>query len=220
MNRSIAVRGLGTLVLCAGLGGCASVAPVPYSEMASSAYLAPDKSDASGRVPYRYSTPVDWRAYNKVILDPVVVYRGKDHQFGDMSGKDKATLAAYMQTCFADRLRGRFALVRERGPNMLRIRLTLTGAVTNTPVLGTLSRFDMAGAIYNGVQAARDGEGTMTGSVIYGVEIFDATSSRLLSAYVTKQYPAAYDIKATAGALAAATAGLDKGADALMAQLN
>lgn len=220
MSNSIALRGLGTLVLCVSMGGCASVAPVPYSEMASSAYLAPDKSDASGRVPYRYSTPVDWRAYNKMILDPVVVYRGRDHQFGDMSDKDKATLAAYMQNCFADRLRGRFALVRERGPNTLRIRLTLTGAVTNTPVLGTLSRFDMAGAIYNGVQAARDGEGTMTGSVIYGVEIFDATSSRLLSAYVTKQYPAAYDIKATAGALAAATAGLDKGADALMAQLN
>lgn len=220
MNRSIALRGLGTLVLGVSMGGCASVAPVPYSEMASSAYLAPDKSDASGRVPYRYSTPVDWRAYNKAILDPVVVYRGRDHQFGDMSDKDKATLADHMQNCFADRLRGRFTLVRERGPNTLRIRLTLTGAVANTPVLGTLSRFDMAGAIYNGVQAARDGEGTMTGSVIYGVEIFDATTSRLLSAYVTKQYPAAYDIKATAGALAAATAGLDKGADALMAQLN
>ncbi|MET3336249.1 DUF3313 domain-containing protein [Bradyrhizobium ottawaense] len=220
MNRSIAVRGPGTLVLCVAVAGCASIAPVPYSEMASSAYMAPDKSDVSGRVPYRYSTPVDWRTYSKVILDPVVVYRGRDHQFGDMSGKDKATLAAYMQNCFADRLRGRFVLVREPGPNTLRIRLTLTGAVANTPVLGTLSRFDLAGAVYNGVQAARDGEGTMTGSVVYGVEIFDATTSRLLSAYVTKQYPAAYDIKATAGALAAATAGLDKGADALMAQLN
>ncbi|BBO08544.1 DUF3313 domain-containing protein [Bradyrhizobium sp. TM102] len=220
MNRSIAVRGPGTLVLCVAVAGCASIAPVPYSEMASSAYMAPDKSDVSGRVPYRYSSPVDWRTYGKVILDPVVVYRGRDHQFGDMSGKDKATLAAYMQNCFADRLRGRFVLVREPGPNTLRIRLTLTGAVANTPVLGTLSRFDLAGAVYNGVQAARDGEGTMTGSVVYGVEIFDATTSRLLSAYVTKQYPAAYDIKATAGALAAATAGLDKGADALMAQLN
>lgn len=220
MDRSIALRGLGTLLLCVVAAGCATVAPVPYAEMASSAYLVPDKSDASGRVPYRYSTPVDWRAYRKVILDPVVVYRGKDHQFGDMSDKDKATLAAYMQTCFGERLRGRFALVRERGPETLRIRLTLTGAVANTPVLGTLSRFDVAGAVYNGVQAARDGEGTMTGSVIYGVEIFDAATSRLLSAYVTKQYPGAYDIKASVGALAAANAGLDKGADALMAQLN
>ncbi|MGX1296004.1 hypothetical protein AB7M75_005912 [Bradyrhizobium ottawaense] len=39
MNRSIAVRGLGTLVLCVAVAGCASIAPVPYSEMASSAYM-------------------------------------------------------------------------------------------------------------------------------------------------------------------------------------
>ena len=44
----------------------------------------------------------------------------------------------------------------------------------------------------------------MTGSVIYGVEIFDAATARLLSAYVTKQYPGAYDIKASVRALAAA----------------
>jgi hypothetical protein len=149
-----------------------------------------------------------------------VIYRGKDHQFGDMLDKDKATLAAYMQTRFADKLRSRFTLVGVHGPNTLRVRLTLTGAVANTPVLGTLSRFDLAGAVYNGVQAARDGEGMMTGSVMYGVEIFDASNSRLLSAYVTKQYPNVYDIKASVGALAAATAGIDRGADAFMAQLD
>ena len=220
MDRLIATRGLGALALCVIAAGCAAVTPVPYAEMASSTYLAPDTSDSSGRVPYRYSTSVDWRTYNKVILDPVVIYRGKDHQFGDMSDKDKATLAAYMQTRFADKLDGRFTRVNVRSPNTLRVRLTLTGAVANTPVLGTLSRFGMAGAVYNGVQAARDGEGTLTGSVIYGVEIFDAPSSRLLGAYVTKQYPNAYDIKASVGALSAASVGIDKGADALMAQLN
>jgi hypothetical protein len=99
------------------------------------------------------------------------------------------------------------------------MRLTLTGAATTTPVLGTLSRFDIAGAVYNGVQTARDGEGLMTGSVIYTVEIFDAPSSRLLGAFVSKQYPSPYNIKASIGKLAAAQAGIDKGADALMAQL-
>jgi hypothetical protein len=220
MDSSIAARGLGTLALCAIAAGCATITPVPYQEMASSAYMAPDTTDPSGRVPYRYSTVVDWRAYNKVILEPVVIYHGNDHQFGDMSDEDKATLSAYMRNRFADKLRSRFTLVDVRSPKTLRVRLTLTGAVINTPVLGTLSRFDLAGAVYNGVQAARDGEGMMTGSVTYGVEIFDASTSRLLSAYVTKQYPNAFDIKASVGALAAATAGIDKGADAFMAQLN
>ncbi|QPF86230.1 DUF3313 domain-containing protein [Bradyrhizobium genosp. L] len=218
MDSSIATRGLGVLALCSIAVGCASVAPVPYADVASSSYMAPDPSDTTGRVPYRYDAQVDWRSYNKAILDPVVVYRGRDQQFGDMSDGDKAELAAHMQSSFMTRLATRFTMVNSRGPNTLRVRLTLTGAVATTPVLGTLSRFDMAGAVYNGVQAARGGEGMMTGSVIYAVEIFDAPSSRLLSAYVSKQFPDAYDIKASIGSLSASFAGIDKGAESLVAQ--
>ena len=216
---SRADRRLAALVLCAALSGCASVTPIPYSQVASSSFLAPNPSDASGRIPYRYSTDVDWRAYNKVMLDPVVIYRGPDQQFGELSGTDKATLANYMRTRFTKELGGRFTLTSQRGPNTLRVRLTLTGAVENTPVLGTLSRFDVAGLVYNGVQTARDGEGSLTGSVVYAVEIFDAATSRLLSAFVTKQYPSPYDVKASVGRLTAAEAGIDKGAEALMVQL-
>jgi hypothetical protein len=181
--------------------------------------MAPNPSDSSGRVPYRYSTQVDWRAYNKVILDPIVIYRGRDHQFGEISEQDKAALATYIQSRFTEKLAGRFSIVNKREPGTLRVRLTLTGAVLNTPVLGTLSRFDIAGAVYNVAQAARDGEGAMTGSVIYVVEIFDASTSRLLSSFVSKQYPSPYDVQATVGPLTAAKAGIDKGADALMSQL-
>lgn len=216
---SRADRRLTALALCAALSGCASVTPIPYSEVASSSYLAPNPSDSSGRIPFRYATSVDWRAYNKVILDPVVIYRGPDQQFGELSGTDKTTLANYMRTRFTKELGGRFTLTSQRGPNTLRVRLTLTGAVENTPVLGTLSRFDVAGLVYNGVQTARDGEGSLTGSIVYAVEIFDAATSRLLSAFVTKQYPNPYDVKASVGRLTAAEAGIDKGAEALLAQL-
>jgi hypothetical protein len=212
---TVAVRGLPVLWLCCAIGGCGSVAPLAYSEVASAPYLAPDPSK---RVPYRYAAAVDWRSYDKLVLDPVVIYRGRDHQFGDMSEQDKAKLAAYMRSRFLESLSTRFAIVAHRAASTLRVRLTLTGAVANTPVLGTLSRFDLAGAVYNGVQAARDGEGSMTGSVFYVVEIFDGPSGRLLSAFVSKQYPPPYDVKASIGALAAAEAGLDTGADALVGQ--
>jgi hypothetical protein len=213
------VNRLVALAVGVSLAGCANLAPIPYSGVASSSYLASNASEDSGRIPYRYATEVDWRSYNKVMFEPIVIYRGADHQFGDLSDQDKSALARYMQARFAEKLRGRFALVNQRGPNTLRIRVTLTGAAINTPVLGTLSRFDMAGAVYNGVQAARDGEGTMTGSVVYAVEIFDAGTSRLLGALVSKQYPNAYNIKASVGRLTAAENGIDLGADALVAQL-
>ncbi len=201
------------------LAACGSAEPVAYTDIASSPHLLPNIDDSSGRMPYRYTTTVDWRTYSRVIVDPVAIYRGRDNQFGDMSESDRAVLAGYMQAQFTEKLRRRFQLAVDPAPNTLRVRLTLTGAATTTPVLGPLSRFDLAGGVYNGVQSVRGGEGTFTGSVVYAVELYDASTNRLLGAYVSKQYPNSLNIGASFGALAAAKTGLEKGADALVAQL-
>jgi len=201
------------------LAACGSAEPVAYTDIASSPQLLPNMDDSSGRMPYRYTTTVDWRTYSRVIVDPVAIYRGRDNQFGDMSESDRAVLAGYMQAQFTEKLRRRFQLAVDPAPNTLRVRLTLTGAATTTPVLGPLSRFDLAGGVYNGVQSVRGGEGTFTGSVVYAVELYDASTNRLLGAYVSKQYPNSLNIGASFGALAAAKTGLEKGADALVAQL-
>jgi hypothetical protein len=201
------------------LSGCSGTEPVRYSQVATTTYLAPNDGADADRVPYRYTTPVGWRDYSRAIVDPVVIYQGPDQQFGDLSEPDKEALAKYMQARFTERLGKRFTLVNTIGPSTVRVRLTLTGAETNTAVLSTFTRFDIAGAIYNGVQAARGGEGMLTGSVSYVVEIFDAATSKLLSAYITKQYPGPYNLGATMGSLAASEVGIDKGADALAEQL-
>ncbi|MEM4986191.1 DUF3313 domain-containing protein [Collimonas sp. H4R21] len=202
-------------VSCIALTACSTTQPNSYSGISSSSKLMPNQNNDTGRVPYSYSTPVEWRKYNAIIIDPVAIYRGPDQQFGDMADKDKDALASYMQTKFTEKLAPRFTLTRNPAPNTLRLKLTLTGAETNTPVLATLSRFDIFAGIYNGVQNARDREGTLTGSVIYAVEVYDATSDRLLSAFVTKQYPRPWSLGASMGSLAASKAGIEKGADAL-----
>lgn len=207
------------IALCAGLAACGTPEPIAYSGIASSGYLAPNPQDSTGRIPYRYSAPVEWQRYDRIVIEPVVVYRGSDHQFGELSESDKAALASYMQARFSDELGKRFARTEVAGPKTLRMKLTLTGATANTPVLGTLSRFDIAGGLYNGVQSVRGGEGTLTGAVIYSVEIHDASSGELLTAFVAKQYPNAFNIEASLGALDAAKVGIDKGAEELVAQL-
>lgn len=219
MYQSIKASHLAAVALCAALVGCASVRPVAYSGVASSAELASNPQKGSAHFPYRYSTSVDWGTYSRIILDPVVIYRDADNQFGKMSEADKAALASYMHDEFAEKLKTRFALVNNVAPGTMRVRLTLTGAATNTPVLSTLTRFDLSGGLYNGVQAVRGREGAFTGSVIYAVEIYDATDDRLLGAFVSKQYPNPYNLAAGMGSLAAAKAGIRKGADALTDQL-
>ena len=170
-------------------------------------------------MPYSYHSNVDWRQYNKIIVDPVTIYNGQDNQFVKIADADKALLAEYMQAQFTQKLRTRFAIVNNPGPGTLRLRLTLTGAKDTTPVLGPFSHLDVGGNAINAVQAVRGREGTMAGSVNYAVEIYDASSNRLLSAYVAKQYPNAMNAGATFSRLKGSKVGIDKGADALLEQL-
>jgi len=206
------------IAACAMLAACSTPSPTVYSGLAAASQLQPNTQDRTGRVPYRYQGDADWRQYSKIIVDPVTVYNGPDNQFGKVPEKDKVFLASYMQTQFTERLKTRFAVVNAPTPGTLRLHLTLTGAKTTTAVLGPATRLDMAGGVYNTVQAIRGREGSMTGSVNYAVEIYDATSNRLLSAFVTKQYPNALNIGSTFTALDASNVGIRKGADDLVAQ--
>lgn len=205
--------------LCSTVAGCTTADPVAYSGLVSAAQLKPNTEDKSGRTPYRYKVPTDWKQYDKIIVEPVVLYRGADNHFVKMSETDKAALAGYMQSQFTETLKQRFAIVTMPAPGTLRLRLTLTGGRTTAPVLGPLSHIDVAGGAYNTVQAVRGKEGSMTGSTSYAVEVYDAMSNHLLLAYVSKQYPNAMNIGASFGSMAAARVGVRKGAEDLLAQI-
>ena len=208
-----------TLAACAALTACASTQPVPYSGIASSGQMRASAHDESGRIPYEYKSAADLRTYSRFTVDPVVVYDGADNQFEDISEKDKNELAKYMQATFSEKL----ATLARNGAGAqaqaLRIRLTLAGAKENTPVLSTLSRFDLLGGPYNAVQAVRGKEGALTGSVSFAVEIFSASTNELLAAYVSKEFPNAWNLGASMGAMSASKTGIDKGADELVAYL-
>lgn len=201
------------------LSACAGVQPVAYNSLASSSQLKENRDSDAAQTPFRYAAPVLWSRYSQVIVDPVAVYQGGDNQFGDLSDTDKDVLAAYMHKTFAETLAKRFDLATQPSPATLRVKLTLTGAEKTTAVIGQAMHFDIAGNLYNGVQAIRGGKGAFSGSVSYAVEVYDSASGHLLRAFVTKQYPNAMNLAAAFGSLSAARTGIDKGADALIEQL-
>jgi hypothetical protein len=215
-------KALFAFVLCsAALAGCVTTHPVNYQRLASAPQLTPNPEDKHGHVPFLYSAPDnDWRKYNAVIVDPVMIYSGPDQQFGDTSIVDKAALATYMQQQFAETLKPKFALIDKPGPTTLRLHVTLTGVETSTPVLCSLTKIVPVSLIINVVQAARDKQAIITGSVSYAVEIYDSASNHLLRAYVAKQYPGAENLPACFGSSAASRAGIRNGAKDLVAQFD
>ena len=207
------------LALSVALAACSTLQPVPYSGVASSSKLRVNQRDTTGRMPYEYKADIHWARYSAFIMDPVVIYNGADNQFEKISEEDKDELAQYMQVEFADKLSKRFRSSVVPGNETLRIRLTLTGAKANTNVLNTVMHFDLLGGPYNAVQAVRDKEGMMSGSVSFAVEVHDSSTNALLGAYVAKQYPNAWNLPAGMGSMAAAEVGVQKGAEQLVAYL-
>ena len=208
-----------TIALCTALAACSTLQPVPYSGIASSSKMRMNQRDTTGRMPYEYKADINWARYTAFIIDPVAIYGGADNQFEKISEEDKENLATYMQAMFTEKLSKRFRNSVVPGNETLRIKLTLTGAKANTNVLNTVMHFDLLGGPYNAVQAARDKEGMLSGSVSFAVEVHDSATNALLGAYVAKQYPNAWNLTAGMGSMAASEVGVQKGAEQLLAYL-
>lgn len=219
MREQNSIRRIMTILMVTMLSGCGSPKPVMYKEIPSTSYLRQNTSDDAMKVPYLYASHVSIQGYDKIIIDPIEIYKGRDKQFGEISEEDKAALSTYMRDEFTKKLTSRFRITETPGPKTLRLKLILTGAATTTRGLSTLSRFDLAGGIYNGVQSIRGGEGTFTGSVLYAVEVYDSVSSQLLCAYIAKEYPNSMRIGASFGSLTATRAGIENGAEKFVQQL-
>ncbi|MEH4625628.1 DUF3313 domain-containing protein [Phytobacter diazotrophicus] len=213
------VSGLVVVSVALLLAGCAGNQPLRYSGIDSAAKLSANTDDNAERMPWRYSPQVDWRKYDSIIIDPVKIYQGTDGQFDDIAQADRQALATHMQDAFSKALSTRFKTVSTPATGTLRLKLTLTGADTTPQVVGTVTKFDLAGGPYNIVQSVRGGRGLMSGSVDYVVEIYDASSHELLMAYVAHQYPNAMNISASIGSLSAAEVGIEKGAEELAEML-
>lgn len=198
------------------LAGCATAQPRRYQELPAMQQMQP--TGQGDRIAFRMPEAVRWGRYGSVMVEPVAVYVGQDHQFEDIAAQEKWELAEYMQQEFREVLGRRYQVVSVPRSDTLRVRLTLTGAKPNTAFVSTFTRFDLGGGPYNMVQSLRGKEGAFMGSVMYSVEVYDALTGQLLSAYVAKQFPNAMNVPATIGRLSAAKVGIDKGAEDLAAQ--
>jgi hypothetical protein len=198
------------------ISGCATTS-TPSQALSSSAVLRPT-SDA--KRPYAYLREgTNFSAYSRAIIPPVSIYAGPDAQFGKLSDSDRQTLAGYMSTQFGQVLGKRFQLVGQPGQGTLRIKLTLTGAKSSTPVLSTVSHVLPVGIVVNAGAQVAGRPGTFSGWVSYAVEIEDAQTGTLLYAYVGSSSANALDITSNFRGLDAAKAGIRSASDRLDKEL-
>ena len=104
---------------------------------------------AQGDLPYVYRNPkAKWATYDKVLVEPVALWRSGKHSLDPIPDDDLLHLVAHFERAVRTRLGSGFRLVTEPGPGTLRLRLAITEARASDKVVDVLTATpDDAGAV-------------------------------------------------------------------------
>lgn len=198
MKRSLsryAALGMATSVLLTAAPLGAQTYDRPPVSMQSGQLMS---QDAPGSESWTYAQPTSvFRKYRSVIVDPTVVYQGPDAQFeGGISPEDRAKFAAILTQELSSEMAKSFPSGAPQA-NTIRMRVTILGARKTAGGIATATRVTPLGFATSAVKSALGKKGTLTGSLLLAVELFDARTNELLLAAVRRRTPDPLDVPAT-----------------------
>jgi len=173
------------------LTGCAS-GPKPIEGLESSSKLQASTEYQDALV-YK-KDGVNGKKYVKFFFEPVVIYKGLDAQFNNVSEDDKKITADFIMNEFTRVIKDKYPVVDKPAPDVMRIRLTLAGIETTKPALATVTRVIPIGLAMNLGKSAAGMSGSFMGSVTMSGEFYDSETNTLIFAFLTKRGPNAMDV--------------------------
>jgi len=136
----MASRLVASLVLLALVGGCTSLRkPAPSNVSGFLDDYSILREGAAGEVALVYRNPrADWPSYDKVLLEPVTLWRSGRQSLDAVPEQDLLRLVDGLESAVRRRLGQGFRLVEEPGPGVMRIRLAITEARASDPILDVM----------------------------------------------------------------------------------
>ena len=154
--------------------------------------------DAPNGESWTYAQPRSaFSKYRTVIVEPTRVYQGPDAQFEGIEPADRARFAGIITQELQSELAKTFPAPAKAGADTMRLRVTLLGAQKTRGGLATATRVTPLGFATSALKSVRGKQGTMTGSILYSVELEDARTHELLLAAVRRRTPDPLDVPAT-----------------------
>lgn len=154
--------------------------------------------DQAGRENWTYINPdAVLTKYQTVSVDPGVVYDGPDAQFDGVSNIDRAKYAAIMTDALRTEIAKSFPASTGARANAIRVHFDLIGIQNTVGGVATATRVTPIGFGISALKAITGRQGTLTGSVLFSVQAYDAKTGKLLFAAVRRRTPDPLDIPAT-----------------------
>jgi hypothetical protein len=154
--------------------------------------------DAPGSESWTYAKPIGvFQKYRSLIVDPTTVYQGPDAQFEDIDYAARSKFAAIITEEMRLELAKSFPAPARPQADTMRMKITMLGAQKTVGGLATATRVTPLGFATSALKSALGKKGSLTGSVLYAVELYDARTNELLLAAVRRRTPDPLDVPAT-----------------------
>ncbi len=134
-----------------------------------------------------FNPAADVRAYDRILIDPVVGYLGQGSRLNRLSPADRQSLLNYFHATLREQLGQDYELVDRPGTRTLRLRIALTDARGAKPVADTLSTVVPVGLAISALERVALGKTLAAGSVLVEVEALDAQTGERLAAMVDER---------------------------------
>ncbi|MHC4430040.1 MAG: DUF3313 domain-containing protein, partial [Planctomycetota bacterium] len=129
---------------------------------------------------YRWVSPdADWQAYDKILLDPILLYRDAEGQ-RDLDPEHAQDVIDYFYEAVYEALAEDYDMVKGPVPRALRLQLVITRVNATVPVIDGVSTVIPVGLGVSGVQWVVTGQPTFTGDVAIEFRVSDATTAETL----------------------------------------
>lgn len=147
---------------------------------------------------WTYMKPgLDLTNIRSVVVEPTAVYAGPDAQFDGIASDDRSRFAEILTTALQTEIAKSFPASGFPPAQTLKIRVTLLGATPTKGGFATATRASSVGFALSALKSVRGKPGSLTGSLLYAIEVLQGPSSEIVVAAVRRRHPDALDIPAT-----------------------
>ncbi len=188
-NEIVFLRRFILVLMIAVFSGCAATKQAPITK--SSGFIEDysilrDGKEGEAQRLYIKSN-VKWARYDKILLDPVTLWRGYDSRFRGISHSDAQHLADYFYNLTYARLAQDYKMVRKPASQTLRVSIAITKIDEANVALDVISNVVPQMRLVSKLKEVVTGKPSFVGEVAIEMKVTDAKTGVLLGAAVDRR---------------------------------
>jgi Protein of unknown function (DUF3313) len=158
--------------------------------------LQPAKDDTEASLVYFTPDKAKFKSYNKIWLEPVQIWRGEKSDAKDLDPEDAKYISEFAYSKLDEELRKDYTMVRESGPDVMRLRVGITEAGKGIPVLDNITALYPAAYVISKGKKYIGGTESFVGKATVEAEVTDSQSGELIAEGVDRRGGGKYFYKA------------------------